>query len=108
MALDYYEKKTGYRPSQVSSDVNQDGTVSIQLYDNMGDHNSTSAWYTVDPKTAVGTDIMENKIDLNHLLFHYPGIMTINTLPDSSEYRSVRQIAHPVCRYPYQKRWSPQ
>ena len=27
---------------------------------------------------------MENKIDLNHLLFHYPGIMTINTLPDSS------------------------
>lgn len=64
MALDYYEKQTGYRPSQVASEVNQDGTVSIQLYDNMGDHNSTSAWYTVDSKTAVGTDVMENKIDL--------------------------------------------
>lgn len=64
MALDYYEKQTGYRPSYVASDVNQDGTVSIQLYDNMGDHNSTSAWYTVDPKTAVGTDILENRVDL--------------------------------------------
>ena len=30
----------------------------------MGDHNSTSDWYTVNPKTAVGTDMLENKIDL--------------------------------------------
>ncbi|MBR4260945.1 MAG: DUF3298 domain-containing protein [Clostridia bacterium] len=64
MALDYYEAKTGYRPSQVASDVNQDGTVSIQLYDNMGDHNTTSDWYTVDAKTAVGENIMKEKIDL--------------------------------------------
>lgn len=64
MALDYYEKQTGYRPSQVASQVNDDGTISIQLYDNMGDHNSTSAWYTVDAKTAVGTDLLENIIDL--------------------------------------------
>ncbi len=64
MALDYYEKETGYRPSQSASQVNDDGTISIQLYDNMGDHNSTSAWYTVDPKTAVGTDILENRVDL--------------------------------------------
>lgn len=27
---------------------------------------------------------MENQTDLNHLLFHYPGIMTTNTLPNSS------------------------
>lgn len=64
MALDYYEKETGYRPSQSASQVNEDGTISIQLYDNMGDHNSTSAWYTVDPKTAVGIDILENRVDL--------------------------------------------
>ena len=64
MALDYYEAKTGYRPSRVGSQKNDDGTISIQLYDNMGDHNSTSDWYTVDPKTAVGTDITKNKIDL--------------------------------------------
>ena len=64
MALDYYEAKTGYRPTLSASKVNDDGTVSIQLYDNMGDHNSTSDWYTVDPKTAVGTNVMGDKIDL--------------------------------------------
>lgn len=64
MAVDYYEAKTGYRPNSVSLRVNADDSISIQLYDNMGDHNSTSDWYTVDKKTAVGTDIMGNKIDL--------------------------------------------
>lgn len=64
MALDYYEAKTGYRPNSVSLQVNADGSISIQLYDNMGDHNSTSDWYTVDKNTATGTDIMGNKIDL--------------------------------------------
>lgn len=38
---------------------------------------------------------MENKIDLNHLLFHYPGIMTINTLPDSSLYMCIN-IPHEI------------
>lgn len=64
MALDYYEAKTGNRPNSVSLQVNADGSISIQLYDNMGDHNSTSDWYTVDKNTATGTDIMGNKIDL--------------------------------------------
>ena len=64
MALDYYEAKTGYRPNSVASQENADGTTSIQLYDNMGDHNSTSDWYTVDMKTATGTDIMGNAVDL--------------------------------------------
>lgn len=64
MALDYYEAKTGYRPNSVALQVNADDSISIQLYDNMGDHNSTSDWYTVDKDTAVGTDIMGNKIDL--------------------------------------------
>ena len=64
MAQDYYEAKTGYRPSQVASIMNDDGTISIQLYDNLGDHNSTSDWYTVDNKTAVGTDILGNTVDL--------------------------------------------
>lgn len=64
MALDYYEALNSYRPSSVASVINDDGTVSIQLYDNMGDHNSTCDWYTVNPETAVGTDVLENKIDL--------------------------------------------
>lgn len=38
---------------------------------------------------------MENKINLNHLLFHYPGIMTINTLPDSSLYLCIN-IPHEI------------
>lgn len=64
MALDYYEAKTGYRPSSVASQVNADGTVAIQLYDNLEDHISTSDWYTVDSKTAVGTNTLGESIDL--------------------------------------------
>lgn len=65
MALDYYEKVTNYRPTNVASIVNDDGTVSIQLYDSLSDHNSTCAWYTIDPKTGKGTDDMTNEpIDL--------------------------------------------
>ncbi|MGN0688532.1 MAG: hypothetical protein ACI4KA_10555 [Oscillospiraceae bacterium] len=56
MALSYYSALTGYTPSSVASQTNEDGTVTIQLYDNLGDHNSTSAWYTVDRFTAEGTD----------------------------------------------------
>ena len=64
MALDYYEKKNNYRPSNVASTKNSDGTISIQLYDSLSDHNSTADWYTIDPKTATGTNILGNKIDL--------------------------------------------
>ncbi len=64
MALDYYEKQTGYRPNSVASEKQQDGLVIIQLYDNLENHNSTADWYTIDPKTAKGTDILENEIDL--------------------------------------------
>lgn len=66
MALDFYSANNdGYVPSLNGIQDNGDGTVTIQLYDNLGDHNSTSAWYTVDRKTAEGTDdIMGDKIDL--------------------------------------------
>ncbi len=64
MALDYYERKTGYRPGSVASELQEDGTVVIQLYDNLGTHNSTSDWYTVNSKSAQGTDSLGNKIDL--------------------------------------------
>lgn len=64
MALDYYEALTGYRPSQAAGGKQDDGMVVIQLYDNLGDHNSTSDWYTVDPMSAVGTNTMGETIDL--------------------------------------------
>ncbi|MBR0485466.1 MAG: hypothetical protein IJJ69_11960 [Oscillospiraceae bacterium] len=65
MALDYYEAKYAYRPADASAEIQADGKISIQLYDNMEDHISTSAWYTVDRFTAQGTDIMGNTINLN-------------------------------------------
>lgn len=66
MALDFYEEKTGYRPGSVASEVQKNGTIAIQLYDNFETHNSTSDWYTVNPKTAQGTDILGNQIDLKN------------------------------------------
>ena len=37
----------------------------VQLYDNLGDHNSTSAWYVLDRFTAKGTDLLSGtEIDL--------------------------------------------
>jgi hypothetical protein len=36
--------------------VNEDGSVGIQDYENLGSHNSTYTWFTVDRQTAVGTD----------------------------------------------------
>ena len=64
MALNQYEKQTGYRPGDASAQVQENGLIAIQLYDNMGDHNSTSAWYTVDKYTAQGTDLTGNSVDL--------------------------------------------
>ena len=65
MALDYYEAKTGYRPGKVATEKNEEGKIVIQLYDSFEDHNSTSDWYTIDPKTAKGTNVLEENIDLS-------------------------------------------
>ncbi|MDE5754682.1 MAG: hypothetical protein K2H89_09115 [Oscillospiraceae bacterium] len=64
MALDYYEAHENYRPGLVGAAVQPDGKIAIQLYDNLGDHNTTSAWYTVDRFTAQGTDAHGNSINL--------------------------------------------
>jgi len=45
--------------------TNVDNTVTIQLYQNLEDHNSTAAWYVVDRFTATGTDLTSGEeIDL--------------------------------------------
>lgn len=64
MALDYYEEKSGYRPGDAAAMVQPDGKIAVQLYDDMGDHTATSAWYTVDRFTAQGQDMMGNDISL--------------------------------------------
>lgn len=65
MALDYYERRSGYRPgiSEVDS-VNGD-LVTIHLYDDMGDHTATSAWYEINRNTGKGSDaVTGDPVDL--------------------------------------------
>ena len=67
MALDYYERHNGYRPgiSEVqSSDAN---SVTIHLYDDMGTHVATAAWYELDRNSATGIDsVTFEDVDLNN------------------------------------------
>ena len=66
MAKDYIAAAEGYTPEYVAAtaDMEDPHTINIQLYDNLGDHNSTAAWYFVDRFTAKGWDMNENEIDL--------------------------------------------
>ncbi len=67
MAIEHYaeEDEDETPPTQYGVMTNEDNTVTVQLYDNLGDHNSTSAWYIVDRFTAMGTDLLTGEeIDL--------------------------------------------
>lgn len=69
LALCYYEKHYGYRPNDAGLQDNGDGTVSIQLYDNLDGHNSTCAWYTIDRLTLLGKDDNTREaVDLSEVL----------------------------------------
>lgn len=66
-ALAYYkEHNSGQDNSNLTAaaQTNEDGSVSIQVYENLGDHNSTAAWYTVDRTTGAGTDASGGDISL--------------------------------------------
>ena len=55
LALAYYKETSGAEDTgnlTAAAQTNDDGTVTIQVYENLGDHNSTAAWYTVDRRTA--------------------------------------------------------
>ena len=59
LALNFYQNNNHAQDNQnltSAAQANEDGSVSIQVYENLGDHNSTAAWYTVDRLTAAGTD----------------------------------------------------
>ena len=56
LALQYYTTLYDYTPGCVGTQSNEDGTVTIQLYDSLEDHNSTSAWYRVDRWSTEGWD----------------------------------------------------
>ncbi len=67
MALSFYHEETGEDITNLiaAAETLENGEVLIQLYTNLGDHNSTAAWYTVDRITAVGTNSLGEKVDLN-------------------------------------------
>ncbi len=64
LALENYETSTGYRPQYVGSLPNEEGTLDIQLYDVVIDHTATADWYTVDPLTGLGSNLLGWPIDL--------------------------------------------
>ena len=64
LARDYYTAFYRHRPESVAFETNEDGTVTLQLYDLVNDHNSTCAWYTVSPETGLGEDQAHTRVDL--------------------------------------------
>ena len=67
LALNFYKETNHAQDNQnltSAAQTNDDGSVSIQVYENLGDHNSTAAWYTVDRMTAAGTDSSGSEVDL--------------------------------------------
>ena len=64
----YYFNNTGYYPTHVDTDVNQDGSITIHLYEVVNtdgvSHTATSAWYTVDAYGDGTDDIFGNAISL--------------------------------------------
>ena len=67
LALTYYKEQNGAQDNPnltAAAQTNDDGSVSIQVYENLGDHNSTAAWYTVDRLTGAGTDSAGAEVDL--------------------------------------------
>ena len=66
MAQEYYKAATGYAPGSmgVNADMENPRYINVQLYDSLGDHNSTAVWYFVDRFTAKGNDLLGNAVDL--------------------------------------------
>ena len=58
-ALEYYAEQTGtaYPGVAAVDEIGPDGVV-IHLYEDMGDHTATAAWYSIDPNSFMGYDII--------------------------------------------------
>lgn len=68
LAVAYYAQASGAETESLTAGAvtNEDGTVTVQVYENLGDHNSTAAWYTVDRFTGQGTDVNSGEtVDLS-------------------------------------------
>lgn len=60
IAMRYYKANNpgDYAPANIAVQNSDDGYVTIQLYDSLDDHNSTSAWYMINRVTLTGSDSM--------------------------------------------------
>lgn len=69
LAIAYYGQASGAETQNLTAGAvltSEDGIVVIQVYENLGDHNSTAAWYTVDRLTGQGTDVNSGEaVDLS-------------------------------------------
>ncbi len=65
MARRYYGSRTNHIPQFIDVDTEQNGIVSLHLYDLFDGHTATAAWYYVDRTTAAGRDLMDHLINLN-------------------------------------------
>lgn len=58
IASDTYYKLNGERPPLVSVDTSGGNIVTVQLYENLGDHISTWAWYEINLNDMTGKDTL--------------------------------------------------
>lgn len=67
MAQEYYYRHTGFRPPISEVDHKSGDIITIHLYEINGNHTATSDWYDIDIKTAKGTNISGEVIDLTEV-----------------------------------------
>ena len=64
MAQFYYGSRKNYIPEHIEAEGEENGIVTIHLYNETADHTATLEWYYIDRVTGKGTDLMENPVDL--------------------------------------------
>ncbi len=58
LAVSYYERTYGATPPSAASHTEADGSVTVQLYESLSDHNATWAWYSVNRFTGEAEDVV--------------------------------------------------
>lgn len=62
--LERAKKLSGAPCAEVDS-TTDDGKLVIHLYEDLEDHTATYDWYTIDPDTLLGENLMGEEVDLN-------------------------------------------
>ena len=64
--LERAKELSGAPCAEVDS-VTDDGQLVIHLYEDLEDHTSTYDWYTINPDTLIGENLMGEEVDLNSI-----------------------------------------